>query len=118
MDAGGVTYAVATTMSFAGIVAVQAGNVFACRTERASVFTVGFFSNRFILMSILAEICIALILIYTPALSRVFGFSPPGLAEWALMLSFAPVILAAEELRKLLMRQKRPPAVPAATKSA
>ncbi|MBI5809682.1 MAG: cation-transporting P-type ATPase, partial [Deltaproteobacteria bacterium] len=47
-DAGSI-YAAATTMSFAGIVASQMGNVFACRTDKDSVFKAGFFKNRFVL---------------------------------------------------------------------
>jgi magnesium-transporting ATPase (P-type) len=41
-------YAQATTLTLVAIVACQDGNVFACRSERASIFQLGFFSNPFI----------------------------------------------------------------------
>ncbi|MBI5587458.1 MAG: cation-transporting P-type ATPase, partial [Deltaproteobacteria bacterium] len=105
MSSAGVIYAAATTMSFAGIVASQTGNVFACRTDRVSVFTVGFLKNRFILFSLLAEVSITLVLVYTPPLARVFGFSPLGFKDLAFLLIFPFVILGAEELRKLFIRR-------------
>ncbi len=105
MTETGVIYAAATTMTFAGIVASQIGNVFACRTDRVSVFTVGFLKNRFILLSLLAEIAITLTLVYIPPLARVFGFSPLGLKDWAFLLIFPFVIFGADELRKLFIRK-------------
>jgi sodium/potassium-transporting ATPase subunit alpha len=39
----------ATTIVFLGIVVMQVGNAFACRTERVSVFRIGIFGNRFLL---------------------------------------------------------------------
>ena len=50
------TYIRATTMTFAGIVACQIGTALAARTERASLRSVGFFSNRLLLWAILSEI--------------------------------------------------------------
>ena len=45
MVATGELYRRATTMTLAGIVAAQVGNVFACRTDRESVFRAGFFAR-------------------------------------------------------------------------
>ncbi|HLE08853.1 MAG TPA: HAD-IC family P-type ATPase, partial [Thermodesulfobacteriota bacterium] len=102
----GEVYLAATTMSFAGIVASQIGNVFACRTERESVFTAGFFKNRFILGSLAAELALAIILIYLPFLERTFGFSPLTWKDWAFISAFPPVVLGAAELRKAFRRRR------------
>ena len=45
-------YFQATTVTLAAIVACQDGNVFACRSERLSIFQLGFFSNRLIWIGI------------------------------------------------------------------
>ncbi len=108
MAGSGALYAAATTMSFAGIVACQAGNVFACRTERESVFKTGFFRNRFILLSIFIEAALMLILIYTPYLSDTFGFHPVTLWDWAPLLAFPIVVIASDEARKAVVRRSRP----------
>ena len=97
-------YGAATTMAFAGVVAAQIGNVFACRTERESVFKAGFFKNRFIIVSIFVEISILLTLVYVPPLQRIFGFSPLHLNEWAILFIFPVIMLGAEEIRKAVMR--------------
>ncbi|MBI5642062.1 MAG: HAD-IC family P-type ATPase [Deltaproteobacteria bacterium] len=105
MEEAGMLYATATTMSFAGIVASQVGNVFACRTEKESVFKAGFFKNRFVLISIAVEISLMLILIYTPVLQDVFGFAPLSLYEWGYLAVFPVIMLAADETRKAMLRR-------------
>ncbi len=110
LPAGGNMYLAATTMTFAAIVACQIGNVFACRTEHASVFTVGFLKNRFVLSSIAVEIAIMLVLIYVPALQKTFGFAPIGLKDWAFLLIFPAILILADEARKALKRLRKSPA--------
>ncbi len=104
----GAIYAAATTMSFAGIVASQIGNVFACRTEMASVWSVGIFSNRFVLISIAMEVALTLTLIYTPFLAEVFGFGPLGMKDLFLLSTFPVIMLAMAEGRKYLIRRFSP----------
>ena len=48
-------YHQATTVTLAAIVACQDGNVFACRSERTSIFRLGFLSNRLIWLGIAVE---------------------------------------------------------------
>ncbi len=104
----GAFYAAATTMSFAAIVACQIGNVFACRTDKESVFKAGLLRNRFILLGILIETALMLLLIYTPGLRDAFGFYPLTLWDWAPLLAFPFIILASEEARKFIARRLRP----------
>jgi len=108
MAASGPAYLRATTMTFAGIVAAQVGNAFACRTERESVFRVGLLGNRALLLAIAAEIALLLALVYVPPLARVFGMSPPSPRQWSVLLAFPPAILLAEETRKWVVRRRSP----------
>jgi magnesium-transporting ATPase (P-type) len=104
MDAAGDLYQRATTMTLAGIVAAQVGNVFACRAERESVFRVGLLANRGVLLGVAAEIGILVAMILIGPVARVFGLAPLRLAEWSLLLAFPPVILGLEEARKWVLR--------------
>jgi len=104
MAAAGDLYRRATTMTLAGIVATQIGNIFACRTDRESVFRVGLFSNRLVLLGIAAELGVLLGLIFIPPLPTLFGLSPLAFAEWGVLLVFPPVMLGLEEARKWLVR--------------
>ncbi|TVM03606.1 MAG: hypothetical protein CV087_04075 [Candidatus Brocadia sp. WS118] len=92
-------------MSLAGIIATQIGNVFACRTERESVFKVGFFKNRLVLLGIASELMIILSLIYTPFLQKVFGLAPLEVRDWGFLFAFTPVLFFLEEGRKWMVRR-------------
>jgi magnesium-transporting ATPase (P-type) len=105
MPSSGIIYATATTMSLAGIVASQIGNVFACRTERESVLSVGFLKNRLVLIGIAAEIILIIILDYTPLFQKIFGLAPLQLNDWLFLLIFPVVVLTADELRKYGIRK-------------
>lgn len=85
---------------------MQVANAFARRTERVSAFSGGLFSNRFLLWGIAFEIVFAAALIYVPFLQRVFGTASIGLRWWVFLLAFVPVVFAAEEGRKALVRRR------------
>jgi magnesium-transporting ATPase (P-type) len=98
-------YKKATTMSLAGVVTSQVGNGLTCRTERESIFSIGLFSNRLLLWGILTELVLINILVYVPVMRNIFGNEPLAFADWLLLITFAPVILLADELRKFLVRR-------------
>ncbi|MEW5800465.1 MAG: HAD-IC family P-type ATPase [bacterium] len=107
MASSGPVYIMATTMCLAGIVTVQIGNVFCCRTERESVFKVGLFSNKLVLAGIISEIALIFIFVYVPFFQNVFGLAPIGLKDWMLLFTFGPIILVMEESRKWFLRRHR-----------
>ncbi len=102
----GATYLKATTMCLAGIVATQIGNVFACRTERESVFKIGFSTNRLILFGILTEVVLIITIVYFEPMQKIFNTSSISLVDWVVLSSFIPIIFFAEEFRKYLVRYK------------
>jgi magnesium-transporting ATPase (P-type) len=65
----------ASTIVFLGIVVMQVGNAFACRTERVSVFRIGIFGNRFLLWGVAFELAFAAALSTSRSCS---GCSGPG----------------------------------------
>lgn len=109
MEASGPVYIMATTMCLAGIVTVQVGNVFCCRTDQESIFRVGLLSNKLVLFGIVSEIVLVFIFIYTPFFQKIFGLAPIGVKDWALLFTFGPIILLLEEIRKWILRRKKSP---------
>jgi len=105
MAASGDLYRRATTMTLAGIVAAQVGNLFACRTDRESVFRVGLFANPLIWAGIVAEIAVLAGLILVPPLREVFGLAPLAFAEWGILLLFPPAMVLVDEARKWIVRR-------------
>lgn len=104
LSADGTVYVLATTIFFAGVVCAQVGNAFACRTDRVSVFSVGFFSNRFLLAGIGFELALCLLLIYLPPLQPVFEVGALPGRFWGITLCFPLLLLLAEEGRKAWLR--------------
>ena len=109
-------YLQATTMTFAGIVACQVGTAFAARTERASLRSIGVFSNGLLLIGIAFELAFAAALIYVPALQPYFHTAPLGPGELVLLALMPPVVWGADELRRRHRRggRMRTVAVPVA----
>ncbi|MBN2169144.1 MAG: cation-transporting P-type ATPase [Actinobacteria bacterium] len=97
-------WVMATTACHHTIVTTQIGNGYACRTERESIFKVGFFSNKFYLWAILSEFAILLIFLYVPPFPSFFGFHPVNGWVWLFMLAMIPFPLIADEIRKFIVR--------------
>ncbi|MEW6191750.1 MAG: cation-transporting P-type ATPase [Bacillota bacterium] len=107
LPAGDPLYRQAITMSQAAVVVSQVFNAFAVRTESSSVFRVGIFSNRFLLVGEAVGLAIMAAISYVPFFQRLFNTAPLRLVDWALLFVFGATILAAEELRKFAVRRGR-----------
>ena len=98
-------YLKATTMTFAGIVTAQIGNLVGCQTTRTSTFSVGIFKNKWVVRGILFEVLVLLSIVYVPYLQELFGTTSLGIAEWLYLAAFIPVMFLAEEARKYFTRR-------------
>jgi magnesium-transporting ATPase (P-type) len=107
MAATGPLYARATTMCYGGIIAAAAGNAMALRTDRESIFRVGLFTNRLLLLGLASVAVILLALSYAPFLQGIFGTAPLTGTDLLVLLIFPPIMLLAEELRKAWGRRQR-----------
>jgi magnesium-transporting ATPase (P-type) len=105
LAATGTTYVQATAMTYAGIVMGQVGAALAFRTTKTSVFRVGLFSNRFLLVGIAFEIALLVVLIYVPVFAGMFHMHAIDPRAWLLLISWPAFVLGAEELRKLGFRR-------------
>jgi calcium-translocating P-type ATPase len=96
-------YHQATTVTLVAIVACQIGNVFACRSERTSIFRLGFFSNPSIWLGIAAELVLILSIIYVPFFQKIFATAPLSTLQWSAIIICPPLILVADEIRKSII---------------
>ncbi|BDA67680.1 cation-transporting ATPase, E1-E2 type [Calothrix sp. PCC 7716] len=99
-------YYQATTMCIAAIIACQVGNIFACRSDRASIRKIGFFSNKLVWWGIGVEIALLLLIIHSSMLQKIFSTAPLQPLHWLVLLVFPPLILIADELRKRFVRHR------------
>jgi magnesium-transporting ATPase (P-type) len=93
-------------MTFAGITACQIGTAFAARTNRASLFEIGVFSNRLLLWEILFELAFAAAVIYLQPLQALFDTNALGLHELAILAVFPFVVWGTGELRRWALRRR------------
>jgi len=98
-------YAKGVTMTFAGIVVAQAGNVLACRTSKQSIFKTSLKTNKWIIFGITSQIVIISLLIYIPFLQHIFTTTALSLSNWAFLVSLAVIVVFAEEIRKFFSRK-------------
>jgi magnesium-transporting ATPase (P-type) len=114
LPASGPDQAVLSTMVFSAIVLMQMANAFECRSNPASLFSIGPLSNRLLNGAVTAEALILLIFVYLPPVQRVLGHHPLDLRQWALVLITPFLLLGAEEARKAVVRVRARSAVGAA----
>jgi calcium-translocating P-type ATPase len=98
-------YTKATTMTFLAIVVCQIGTALAARTERASLRSVGLFTNPLLLWGFLFELVFAAALVYLPPLQAAFSTAALGPSELVILLPFPFIIWGADELHRLFLRK-------------
>jgi Ca2+-transporting ATPase len=93
------------TMVFTVLTISQLFHSLAVRSETASIFTIGLFSNLPMLGAVLLTLLLQMIVIYTPALNTVFHTQPLPLFALVLCLLLSSLVLFAVEIEKWLVRR-------------
>ena len=104
LPSNSLVYIKGVTMTFAGIVVAQVGNVIACRTSKVSVFKAKLSANKWIVLGIVAQLSILNLLIYVPFVQPFFGTTAIGVLDWAFLALLALIVIFAEEIRKFIAR--------------
>ena len=99
-------YLEATTMMFAGMIAGQIGTAFAVRTRRASLRSIGVFSNPYLLWGIGAELLLAAFFIYAPPMQSLLGTAALSPSDLALLAPFPLIVWGADEIRRWIVRRR------------
>ena len=103
-------YLQATTMTFLGVIAGQIGTAFAVRVKRASLFSVGVFSNRYLLYAVVAELLVAAAVAYAPPLQSLLHTAALPARYLLVLVPFPFIVWGADELRRWLVRRGGLPA--------
>jgi len=93
-------YRQAITMTMGAIMVGQLANSFTVRSDTEGVVALGLLSNRPLVLAGAANLAVALAVTYVPLLQRMFHTAALSLADWAVLVGFAGVLLAADEVRK------------------
>jgi Ca2+-transporting ATPase len=98
----------AQTMVFITLVLGKLINGFNCRSENLSLFTVGPFRNRFLVITVLLSLVMMVAVIEWDPLAALFHTTPLRWQDWLLAAALALMIVPVVEVAKWLMgREKR-----------
>ena len=77
---------------------------YTARSERASLFRLGVFSNKYMQYAVLLSIVLLLSVVYVPFLRPIFNTMPLGMQEWTVVLPLIFVPAIAAEMTKAVVR--------------
>jgi len=100
----------AQTMVFVTLILAELVNAFNCRSDIHSLFTVGFFPNRFLVASVALSLGIMVAVINWPPLAEIFRVRPLTLNDWLLAAGLGLTLLPVVEVTKWLLRRRSQPA--------
>jgi calcium-translocating P-type ATPase len=103
-------YLQATTMSFVGMMAGQIGTAFAVRTRRESLWSIGVFSNPYLLAAIGGVILFAGAFVYLRPLQSLLGTAALPAQDILFLLPYPFIVWGADELRRWAIRRRQPSA--------
>ncbi|MGC1374605.1 MAG: cation-translocating P-type ATPase [Anaerolineales bacterium] len=109
MNAGMYGNAVHTaeTMAFITLSLCELLRAYTVRSERASLFSIGVFSNKWMQYAVGASIGLLLLVCIVPFLQIVFNTHWLSMREWAVVLSLSLIPAVAEEATKMFLRRSR-----------
>jgi magnesium-transporting ATPase (P-type) len=103
-DPSTAALAVASGTTFAVIVLMQMANAFACRSERSTIFEIGFTTNRPLVLALVAELVLLTIFLGVPPVAELLGGSWPPHQGWLFAAFGVLVLLLVDTAAKVLRR--------------
>jgi Ca2+-transporting ATPase len=96
----------AQTMAFTTLCMSELLRAFTARSEHYGIFSIGVFSNRWMVWAVLGSAVLVLIVTYLPFIQPIFNTVSLGLSDWLLMVPCILLASAAAEITKIFIRTK------------
>ena len=96
----------AETMAFITLSLCELFRAYTVRSERASVFRLGVFSNKYMQYAVGLSIALLLLVVNVPFFQEIFNTHFLNVREWLTILGLAIIPAIAEELTKLYLRKR------------
>ncbi len=96
----------ARSMALVTMAMFQWFNALNCRSETKSIFQLGLFSNRWLVLAMGVVFGLQILVLYNPVMQRLFKTVPISLSDWGLVLLAASSIIVMEEGRKWVVRRQ------------
>jgi len=92
----------ARTAAFVSMSMFQLFNVFNMRSLKKSLFKIGVFSNKWIILALIGSFLLMIGIIYLPWISTIFQFVPLSFREFGLIILLSSSVLFAGEFYKII----------------
>ena len=96
----------AQTVAFATVVCGEILRAYSARSERWALWSIGIFTNRFMILASVASIAILLLTMYVPFLQPIFDTRPLPLEAWYIIAPLSFVSIIAAEMGKAVLRRR------------
>ena len=106
-DWQGVDVQTAETMAFVTLSLCELFRAYTVRSERASLFTIGIFSNRYMQYAVGLSIFLLILVTAVPFLQPIFNTHFLSLREWSIVIGLSLIPATAEEITKLFLRMSK-----------
>jgi Ca2+-transporting ATPase len=106
-DWGGIDVQSAETMAFVTLSLCELFRAYTVRSERASLFQIGVFSNRSMQYAVGLSIALLLLVCSVPFLQPIFNTHFLSGREWAIVVGLALIPATAEEITKFFLRRSK-----------
>jgi Ca2+-transporting ATPase len=107
-DWRGVDVQTAETMAFVTLSLCELFRAYTVRSERASLFKIGIFSNRYMQYAVGLSIALLILVCAVPFLQTIFNTHFLSLTEWSIVVGLALIPATAEEITKFFLRMSKP----------
>lgn len=107
LDTNSYIYIESATMAFVVLTLLQMVHAWNSRSEKDSVFKMGFFRNMHLIGAILLSTIATVAFVHMPFFQNYLKTAPLSLKKWMILIAFSFSILAFEEIRKLFVRLKQ-----------
>ena len=107
-DWRGVDVQTTETMAFVTLSLCELFRAYTVRSERASIFQIGVFSNRYMQYAVGLSIGLLILVITVPFLQPIFNTHFLSLREWMIVIGLALIPAVTEEITKFFLRRSTP----------
>ena len=94
----------AQTIAFTTLIMYQLFNVLNQKSEDKSLFKVGVFSNKWLIISVLISLILQVVVVYVPFMQNLFGTVALGIIDWLWIVLVSSTVLWFGEVVKLMRR--------------
>lgn len=96
------------TMALSTLITAELLRAFSSRSERYSLFSIGIFTNRYMVGATILSFALLIVVLYIPFLSHIFEVTNLTFTNWGIIIGLGTLPLIAAEITKAVIRFRNP----------